>query len=140
MIIENNIADLNFSIILIDDECLLCNRLAALIARRDSADLFRIAGLKSQAGTALLSKFPKLKPDLDSIYVIHPGGLYAEADAITYIAGKLGNYKLLLFIMKILPDKFNNWCYRKFAVQRYRIFGKSRYCSMDPELRKKFII
>jgi len=58
------IQDTKHSIILIDDECVMCNKLIRLIASADSKDLFRIAGLDSKYGLELIRKFQIKKPEI----------------------------------------------------------------------------
>ena len=84
-----------YSIILIDDECLVCNHLAWIISRHDSRDQFRIAGLLSVKGRILLEQFNFKGAVPESVILIENEQLYSESEAIKRIFRKLGPWKWL---------------------------------------------
>ncbi len=119
------------SVILIDDDCMLCNRLARSIAGSDKQDKFRIAGLNSQAGISLLNKHGLTGTDPDSIILIEGGKVYEASRAISRIANDLKKYKWLAFLLRLLPVSFADKVYYFVARRRYRFFGHARHCSLN---------
>ncbi len=131
--------DLTHSIILIDDECVLCNRLTRLIARADIKDKFRIAGLNSKAGQYLINYFERGKVKEETIILIEQGKIFEASEAIWKIAIEIEGYKLLGRLIKSTPLKLRDKIYFLIARNRFRIFGKSVSCSMEDSIRKKII-
>ncbi len=133
------IQDTKHSIILIDDECVMCNKLIRLIASADSKDLFRIAGLDSKYGLELIRKFQIEKPGAERLILIEQQSVYEASDAICRILIQLNNYSRLGKTLRFLPKKFRDKIYYLIARNRYKLFGKSKQCSIDEHLVKKML-
>ncbi len=85
--------DLTHSIILIDDECVICNRLTQLIAKADKKDKFRIAGLNSKAGKYLLNYYERGTVNKETIILIEQGKIFEASEAVWKIAIGIEGYK-----------------------------------------------
>lgn len=128
-----------FSIILIDDECLVCNRLAKMVARHDSERCFRIAGIQSDKGKKILSAFGLESASRDSVILIHNGNSFSGAEAVELILTHLKKTRWAGKIIHIFPRSLSDWAYMQFSKNRYRLFGKADYCRNDPEIRRVFL-
>ncbi|TAH43262.1 MAG: DUF393 domain-containing protein [Bacteroidetes bacterium] len=127
------------SIILIDDECVMCNKLVRFIATADSDDRFRITGLNSRPGKILLNKFQLEKPGPERLILIEQQFVYEASEAVCRILIQLKNYSRLGKFLRFIPAKFRDQFYYLIARNRYRLFGKSKLCSLDEKLVKKML-
>ena len=127
------------SIILMDDECVMCNRLIRLVAAADSKDLFRITGLESLHGMALLENYHIDKPAKDRLILLEQNSVYEASEAICRILSQLKYYSWLGRCIQILPVKFRDSIYYTIARNRYKIFGKVKKCSIDEKILKKML-
>ncbi len=127
------------SIILIDDECVLCNRLIRLIADADHQDQFRITGLQTEYGKYLLKRFQKSVTEPETLILIEANEVYEASDAVLRIAGSLRKYRWIGKCISAVPFSVRDRFYYFIAKRRYILFGKSRYCSLDPKQLKKNI-
>jgi len=127
------------SIILIDDECVMCNRLIRLVAAADSKDLFRITGLDSIQGLALLENYHIDNPGKDRLILLEQNAIYEASEAICRILNQLKYYSWLGTCLRVLPVKFRDSVYYTIARNRYKIFGKAKKCSTDEKFTKKIL-
>jgi predicted DCC family thiol-disulfide oxidoreductase YuxK len=132
-----NTADTH-SIIIIDDECVLCNKLTHWIAEADHEDKYRITGLKTMYGLQLLQRAGRKNLGPESIILIEGEKVYEASEAVLRISAGLKKYRWL-GIFRYIPLKFRDILYYFVAKRRYRLFGKSNRCSMNPKLLKKII-
>ncbi|HNQ61680.1 MAG TPA: DCC1-like thiol-disulfide oxidoreductase family protein [Bacteroidia bacterium] len=131
--------DSPYSVILMDDECLICNRLVGIVAKKDRRDKFRICGLKSEKGKKLLKAFGLESSTPDSLILIQGDKVFLYSDAVLKIAEDLNTYKWPLKILLLFPRYLRNRIYFFIAKNRYSFFGKSKYCSIDPMISGKII-
>ena len=127
------------SIILIDDECVMCNRLIRLVASKDHNDKFRICGLNSEVGKGILKEYDLENSSPESLILIEQNKIYFASDAVLKIAGDLNTYTWISKLIQIFPLSIRNRLYFLVAKNRYRLFGKATKCSIDPVLIKKII-
>ena len=125
------------SIILLDDECVLCNKLIRKVALWDVKDKFRITGLKTVKGQELLQPFNKENSDPNSLILIEDAQLYEASEAVLRILLGLNRFIWLSSILKFMPHSMRNRIYYFIAKNRYRFFGKSNQCSLDENLKSK---
>lgn len=119
------------SIILFDDECILCNKFARWIIKNDKQRRFRFLALQSSSANTLLDKYGFNKNNFDSVILIDEDKLYTESDAALRIVKYLDGAKKYLYILRILPKSFRDFFYKIIARNRYKWFGKTDVCSVD---------
>ena len=133
-------------IILYDGVCGLCSRFVQFVLKRDRKDQFRFAALQSNFGRNVLQRHG-LNPDaLDTVYLVLDHGqpserLLSRNDAATAVLEQLGGFpRLLTKLLRLLPRRFRDWCYRLVARNRYWFFGRYDSCPLpDPKDRSKFL-
>ena len=129
-----------FSIILFDGVCNLCNSSVNFIIDHDKKNDFRFASLQSEAGQDLLKKFHLNVKDFDSIILIENGKHYQRSSAVLKIVKKFPGLWKLLYLFIIVPKPLRDFVYDNIADNRYKWFGKKESCRVPtPELKEKFL-
>jgi len=129
-----------FSIILFDGVCNLCNSSVNFIIDHDKKNDFRFASLQSEAGQDLLKKFHLNVKDFDSIILIENGKHYQRSSAVLKIVKKFPGLWKLLYLFIIFPPPVRDFVYDIIAANRYKWFGKKDSCRVPtPELKEKFL-
>ena len=153
-------------ILLYDGVCGLCNRLVQFVLRRDAAGVFRFASLQSELAQRILARHGMDARDLDSVYVVldsdQPGeSVLARSDAVIFILRHLraeattggpapftakgsvsgfAFWRVLGFLLPIIPRRLRDLGYRIIARNRYRIFGRYDSCPIPTEeTRSRFL-
>jgi predicted DCC family thiol-disulfide oxidoreductase YuxK len=116
-------------VLLFDGVCNLCNGIVDFIIRKDRKKQFRFISLQSEAGIAVLQRFP-VPEGLDSVVLLHKGKVFTESDAAIEVARLLPLPWNMAVIFKIIPRPWRNSIYRKIARNRYRWFGKKDSCRL----------
>ncbi len=123
-------------IVYFDGECLLCNRFVHFLIKHDKGDVFRfstVQDLNVSSGTAMV--------DGDTVLLEQNGRFFEQSEAVLRMLIALGGAWKLFKLAWCIPAFLRNWVYRWVARNRFRIFGRTAYCSvMSPALRHKFII
>ena len=117
-------------VILVDGECVFCNRLVAYVLRRDREAKFRFAHVQSSYGQAVLARHPAQDAGIDGVYLLLDASTASEkllvdghaAREIWPAISRLG------VLMKVVPMFLLNAYYWAFARVRYRLFGKYDAC------------
>lgn len=129
-----------FSIILFDGVCNLCNSSVNFIIDHDKKNDFRFASLQSVAGQDLLKKFDLNTKDFDSIILVEDGKHYERSSAVLKIVKKFPGLWKLLYLFIIVPKPLRDFVYDIIADNRYKWFGKKESCRVPtPELKEKFL-
>jgi predicted DCC family thiol-disulfide oxidoreductase YuxK len=133
-------------IILYDGVCGLCNRLNQFVLRRDPEGIFRFASLQSPFAVLILSRHGANSQDLDTVYVVvnyelPDEHLLPRSDAIIFVLKELGGvWKLLGFVLQLMPRPVRDGAYRLLARSRYRVFGRFDTCLLPgAEHRSRFL-
>ena len=130
----------DFSIILFDGICNLCNSSVNFIIDHDKKNEFRFASLQSEAGQDLLKKFHRNVNDFDSIILVENGEHYERSSAVLKIVKKFPGLWKLLYLFIIVPKPLRDFVYDIIADNRYKWFGKTECCRVPtPELKEKFL-
>ena len=128
------------SIVLFDGVCNVCSASVNFIIRRDSKKHFLFAPLQSEIGKRLLREHNLDKEGIDSVILIENGQVFAHSTAALKIAAKLDGAWKMLSIFKFVPRKLRDFCYKLFAKNRYRLFGKKEVCMMPtPDIKARFL-
>ncbi len=153
-------------ILLSDGVCGLCNRLVRFVLHRDRAGIFRFASLQSVLAGHILARHGADARDLDMVYVVvnyelPEERLLARSDAVIFVLKHLGAaelrpagqpgaavptqagrslWRLVGFLLQLLPRPLREWGYRLVARHRYRIFGRDDACPLPSEdARSRFL-
>lgn len=126
------------NLILIDGDCMLCNRLAQFIIKRDPEIKFHFASLQSAYIEKLLST--KFQLDLSnhkllkSIILIQDNKIYRQSTAVLRILKTMkGGWQILYYLGQIFPAFFKNFIYDWIARNRIKWFGTVKVCEIPNE-------
>ena len=132
-------------IVFYDGICGFCNGAVRFVAHRDRRDRFRFAPLQGELANELLLGHDTEPSGADSIYVLVDYGLptervFSRASGILRILAELGGPWSAAVVLRLIPRRWLDRGYDKFAAQRYRLFGKLAQCPIpEPHERKKFV-
>jgi predicted DCC family thiol-disulfide oxidoreductase YuxK len=130
----------NFSIILFDGECNLCNSSVNFVIRHDKKNHFRFAALQSETGKELLRQFKITNFPNESFVLIENNKTFTRSTAVLRVTKHLNKLYPLLYVFIIIPSPIRNFLYDLTARNRYRWFGKRDQCMIPTaELRSKFL-
>lgn len=127
-------------IVFMDGECALCTSSARLIVRFDRVGEFRICPMQAATGRAFLTHYG-LDPDdpVSWLYLVD-GKAYESIDAMIRAGARLGGVGWLLQPLRLLPRWLQDWLYRRIALNRIRLFGRTSMCALpDPALRARLM-
>lgn len=132
--------DDNGPIVFMDGTCVLCTAGARAIARFDRKRDFRICPVGSKTGRAVLEHYGLEPDDPDSWLALIDGRAYTSLDAIIRVANRLGGVGRVLQVLRVLPRPAQDWLYRRIALNRYRLFGRTDMCAVpDPAFRARLM-
>ncbi|MDM5188714.1 thiol-disulfide oxidoreductase DCC family protein [Bacillus sp. DX4.1] len=126
----------NFStnpIILFDGVCNLCNFWVQFVIERDPKAVFKFASLQSEIAKGLIMKYGKEYKREDSIILFEEGKLYTKSTAVLKILRKLRGPIKVLYIFIFIPKFIRDKIYDIVAQNRYRWFGKQRFCMISTQ-------
>lgn len=126
-------------VILVDGECVFCNRLVATILSHDRAHVFHFAQIQSDFGRAVLRRHGRYPDDVDPVYMLANAGS-AEEKLLT--DGEVGQevwprlFKLA-WPARLVPLTLLNASYACFAAVRYRLFGRYDQCYVPSQAERE---
>lgn len=127
-------------LLLFDGECNLCHGAVQFVLKRDRAQRFRFAALRSQAGQQAIAAAGVTGPLPDSMVLIHRGRLHVESGAALRVAKLLPFPWPLWFVFWLVPSPLRDLVYRFVARHRYRWYGKRQACWVPTAaLRARFL-
>ena len=127
------------SIVLFDGVCNFCNGAVNFIINHDRANRFMFAPLQSAAGKELKQKY-EIGDEIDSIILIENEQAFTHSTAGLRIAKELGGIWSLGYAFIIIPVFIRDYCYKLFAKNRYRLFGRQDACMLPtPDVRARFL-
>lgn len=132
-------------ILLVDGECVLCNRITRFVIRHDRRGKFRFAALQSAAARRLLDEaFTRQEMGrsslADSFIFIEHHHAYVRSTAALRVLRRLGGPWKLLYAAIVVPEAWRDHVYRFIAERRYRWFGKQERCELpDARLRGRLL-
>ena len=127
-------------VILFDGVCNLCNTWVGFVIRHDPAGIFRFAAQQSAIGQAMIEKYISGSSELSSVILIAGDSVYTESTAVLEICVRLGPPWSWFALMRIIPPRLRDSCYRFVVRHRYRWFGKTETCQVpSADVRSRFI-
>ena len=129
----------NSKIILFDGVCKICDRSMLFIIKRDPNKKFVFASLQSDIGQDLVDKY-SLPDDMETMILIEGDVFYIQSDAVLRIVKELNGLWPILGVFDKLPRAIRDYAYKKFSMNRYRLFGKKEQCELpSAEVRSRFL-
>ena len=127
------------SIILFDGVCNFCNGAVNFIIAHDTEKRFKFAPLQSEIGQQLRTNYG-IGEDVDSIVLVENDKAYMHSTAGLRVAKGLSGIWSLGYVFIIVPAFIRDFCYRLFAKNRYRLFGRQEACMLPtPDVRERFL-
>lgn len=125
--------------ILIDAECILCNRFARFVLRNDEKWIFSFAAQDGawarDAGLA-----PGCGSAGDSILLWRQEGVLSGSDAVLWILSRLRGPWSIAGVLRFIPRFLRDAVYSFVAGHRYRWFGRVEACALlNPEEKARFL-
>lgn len=117
-------------LILMDAECVLCNRFAKFVIKHDTKGLFRFAPNRSDLSNGVLDTLGVQRPLPESIVLIRGGKAYLFSDVTPYVFGDLGLPWSLVKLSLIVPKFLRDFVYNLVAKNRYRLYGRTEACGL----------
>ncbi|EON71398.1 thiol-disulfide oxidoreductase DCC family protein [Lysinibacillus sphaericus] len=126
-------------VILFDGVCNFCHSSVQFVIKRDQAAYFQFASIQSEVGQEILATY-KVPGNIDSVILVEHGKAYFESTAALKISRRLDGLWPSCYAFIVIPPFIRNVVYRKFAKNRYRLFGKKEACLLPtPTQRKRFL-
>ena len=127
-------------LIIFDGVCHFCNSSVNFIIARDPKGIFAFTPMQSTLAQSLIEQYGVHNVGVDTFLLIKNGRCYIWTDAALEIAYDLTGYWHWFKVCKVVPRPIRDWCYRVFARNRYRLFGRSEHCMVPtPELLERFV-
>lgn len=118
-------------VIVFDGVCILCSRWVDFILRHDVSGRFRLAAMQGTHGRALLAEHGLSPDDPASLLLVQGDRGYTDTDAIIRVLREFGRgWRLLGYLLKLMPRWLRDPFYRWLARNRYEIFGKRSQCRL----------
>ena len=127
-------------IILIDGECLLCQRCFQFILRKEKNNAFKFGFLQNKQIQEELKQRLNNRQLPDSLVLIDQSKIYLESTAALRIAKNLKFPINLFSIFLLLPSFLRDPIYRFIAKKRFHWFGRSEQCMVPDNNSQKRII
>jgi predicted DCC family thiol-disulfide oxidoreductase YuxK len=128
-------------LILFDGVCNLCNAWVRFVVRHDSGGCFRFAAQQSFIGQAMIEAHLSDPQQLSSVILIAGNSVYTESTAVLEICARLAApWSWIALLLRIIPHRLRDTCYRFVVRHRYRWFGRTDTCQVpSAEVRSRFI-
>ena len=123
-------------IVFFDTKCLLCNKLVKLLFKFDKNQLFVIAGISSELGLFIQSKFIITE---DTMVLFYRGKYYTKSRAFLAICNLLRFPYFFMSIFYLLPTFLRDSFYDFIARNRKSWFSSTNKCSLIPESSQRII-
>lgn len=113
-----------------DGMCILCSRTIQFILNADKKKKFLFQTLQNSSSSE----------SFDTVIVSDQHSSYQRFDAVLVIGKELGGIYKLVFIFRLIPQKWRDSLYLWIAKNRFRWFGKRQSCYFPSvEERERFI-
>jgi len=138
--LEAMIAGTQAPLILFDGVCNLCNAWVRFVVRRDPAGIFRFVAQQSPIGQAIIEEHLSGASQLSSVILIEDNSIYTESDAVLQILARLSPPWSWIALLRILPRRIRDACYRFVVRHRYQWFGRTEVCQIpSADIRSRFV-
>ena len=124
-------------VLFFDGLCNLCNRSVDWILRHDRRRVFRFASLQGETARQLVPE----SGDLSTVVLVADGRKFTRSAAVIGVLKRLGRgWRVLAWLLWIVPRPLRDWGYDRIAQNRYRRWGKRDTCRVPTrEERDQFL-
>ena len=130
----------NEVIVFFDGVCNLCNGSVDFLMKIDKNQRLKFASLQSDFAKNKLANFSSTLQNVDSYLLLKDGEIFIEADAVGNTLIQIGGiWKIIGFVIQLVPKFISNFFYRFIAKHRYKIFGKRESCRVTMGEKMDFI-
>jgi predicted DCC family thiol-disulfide oxidoreductase YuxK len=130
----------NRHIVIFDGVCNFCNGAVNFIIKRDPKGVFAFTPMQSKLAHELMKKHQIHTVGVDTFLLIKNGQCLVFSSAALEIAKDLTGFWYIFSIFKLVPSTIRDFCYKLFARNRYRLFGRQELCMVPTkEVRSRFI-
>ena len=127
-------------IVLIDGECVMCNRSARFVIRRDPKARIRFAALCSQAAARALAGRNLPSPPAGTVVLLMDGRAFYRSEAALRLLSLLPFPWNCAGIFRIVPLPIRDAVYSFVAAIRYRVMGRVENCGLlNAAERERFL-
>ena len=124
-------------LVLYDGVCGLCSRLRRFLDARDPRHMFEFASLQSETGRSIVTRAGGDPDDLTSFYVVGnfrsaSATVLTKSRAALFVAARLGWPWRAACVLGVLPTPLLDRGYDIIARNRYRLFGRTDECALEP--------
>jgi len=127
-------------LILFDGVCNLCNAWVRFVIRRDPAGIFHFAAQQSPTGRAIIEDHVSGASQLSSVILIEDTATYTESDAVLQVLARLRPPWSWIALLRIIPRRIRDACYRFVVRHRYQWFGRTEVCQVPSvDMRSRFV-
>lgn len=122
----------NHPLIVFDGVCILCSRFARFVIEHDPHARFRFATAQGPLGQALYAHLDLSTTEFETNIVIIDGVAWGELDAFAQVMAQMRAPWHWFRVLRFVPEPLSGWLYRRIALNRYRLFGKTEVCMVPP--------
>jgi predicted DCC family thiol-disulfide oxidoreductase YuxK len=131
-------------VLLYDGVCGFCDRFARFVLNRDAAGALRFAPLQGSFAAGIVAAHPELAGADSLVFVTGEGEdarVRTRSDAIIAVLRELGGgWRVLAWLVRLVPRPLRDAVYAALARVRYRVFGRRDACRVPaPEERSRFL-
>jgi len=127
-------------VVLFDGVCNLCNAWVRFVIQHDPTCIFRFAAQQSPIGQTMIEQHMSGSWPLSTVILIADDLVYIESTAVLEICARLGPPWSWFALLRVIPRRLRDNCYRFVVRHRYKWFGRTDTCQVpSPEIRSRFI-
>lgn len=139
MKLEENTIQKTSKIVVLDGECVVCNRFFHFLLKYDKRQVLQFATLQSEWAKATILKYFKNETVPDSIILFEGNRLYFKSSAALRAIASLGSFWSIVKILLWIPKLFHDMIYDFVARNRFNWWGKKACLIPDANLRERFV-
>jgi len=126
--------------VIYDGDCGFCNKMIMVFAKNDKNNNFKFVSSLSEFGIKFLLKYNIKGLEKSTIILIKKKNFYIKSTAIRKILLRISYFRILGYVMFLIPKKVSD-CFYDFISNRRKRILKNDYCEIPTsEIRKKFIL
>jgi predicted DCC family thiol-disulfide oxidoreductase YuxK len=127
-------------VVLFDGVCNLCNAWVRFVVRHDRAGIFRFAAQQSPIGQAMIGEHISGSRQLSSVILVAGDSVSTESTAVLEICARLHPPWSWIGLLRVIPRRVRDTCYRFVVRHRYQWFGRTDTCQVpSADVRSRFI-
>lgn len=128
------------SVIIYDGNCGFCSRTVMFLAKNDKNNDFKFVSSLSEFGIKVMLKNNIKGLEKSTVILIEKESFYIQSIAIRKILLRIPYFRILGYVMFLIPKKVSD-CFYAFISNRRKRIVKNNICEIPtPEIRKKFIL